>query len=272
MMRYFCLLLLLITGPASAEIKVHYIANAGLLIDSGNSKVLFDPLFDNDYGQYYLPPADIRAAILSGNAPFDNIDAVFVSHVHADHFSATDLLTLLRQQTRMRLYGSEQVTDALRSAASGGYSEVFDRVTRITLARGEAPLTYTQGSISVEASNIPHSGWPGRRVDIMNLAFRVTLGDGTTVLHLGDADVRDEHYALQSRHWASRQTDVAFPPYWYLSSPDGRQILEQRLQAARSVGVHVPRSVPRTPQQRPPDLRDVDLLTTPGETRNFRQE
>lgn len=271
-MRYLYLLTLLIAGPAFADVTVHYIANAGLLIDSGNSKVLFDPLFDNDYGQYYLPPADVRDAILAGKAPFDDIDAVFVSHVHADHFSATDMLTLLRQQPRIRLYGSEQVADALRTAASGGYSEVFDRVTRITLARGEAPLSYTQGSINVEAANIPHSGWPGRRADIMNLAFRVTLADGTTVLHLGDADVRDEHYALQPRHWASRETDVAFPPYWYFMSPDGRQILEQRLRAVKSVGVHVPKDVPQAPQQRPPDLRDVDLLTTPGETRNFRKD
>lgn len=270
-MHYIYLLLLLMAGPAFAEVTVHYIANAGLLIDSGNSKVLFDPLFDNDYGQYYLPPAEVRAAILAGKAPFNDIDAVFVSHVHADHFSAADILTLLRQQTRMRLYGSDQVADALRSAASGGYSEVFDRVTSISLARGDAPLTYTQESISVETTNIPHSGWPGRRADIMNLAFRVTLADGTTVLHLGDADVRDEHYALQAQHWASRDTDVAFPPYWYFMSPHGRQILQQRLRAMQSIGVHVPKNVPQALQQRPQDLRDVDLLTIPGETRTFNQ-
>jgi L-ascorbate metabolism protein UlaG (beta-lactamase superfamily) len=270
--RYLYLLLALICNSALAETTVRYIANAGLLIDSGDSKVLFDPLFDSDYGQYYLPPAKVRSAILSGTAPFDEIDAVFISHAHADHFSASDMLTMLRKQTRVRLYGSDQVIDALKSAANGGYIEVFDRATRVTLARGDRPLTFTQGSIDIEVTNIPHSGWPARFTDVANLAFRVTLTDGTTVLHMGDADARDEHYALQGDHWTSRIIDAAFPPYWYFLSPAGRQILDERLKPLESFGVHVPRKIPRSPQDRRHGLQDVDLFTTPGETRQISRD
>jgi L-ascorbate metabolism protein UlaG (beta-lactamase superfamily) len=264
-MRVLSVLILLACGPVVAETTVQYIANAGLLVSDGDSKILFDPLFDDDYGQYYLPPDDVREAILGGDAPFDEVSAVFVSHMHPDHFSAADILILLRQQPAMWLYGSSQVADRLKDAANDGYAEVFDRVVGLSLVRGDPAASLQLGSISIEAIRIPHSGWPGRWAELSNIAFRVTLAEGVTVLHLGDADVRDEHYALQPDHWTSRSIDAAFPPYWYFQSTAGRQILEQRLKPVRSIGVHVPKNVPIDPQDRPRGLRDVELLTTPGE-------
>lgn len=267
-MRYLALFVLFFCGPAMAETTVQYIANAGLLVWDGNSKILFDPLFDNDYGQYYLPPEDIRNAILAGTAPFDDVDAVFISHAHSDHFSAADMLTLLRQQSDIRLYGSSQVADSLRDAANGGYAEVFERVTGLALDRGDPPVLLEQGLLRIDAINISHAGWPDRWAELSNLAFRVTLADGSTVLHLGDADPRDEHYALQPDHWTRRRTDMAFPPYWYFQSAAGRQILDERLNPAQSIGVHVPKNIPRDRYDRPQGLRDVDLFTSPGETRS----
>ena len=261
-MRYLILCLLFFCGPAMAEATVRYIANAGLLVRDGNSKILFDPLFDNDYGQYYLPPDDIREAILAGIAPFDDIDAVFISHAHSDHFSAADYADVAEATDGCKAVRTSQVADSLKEAANGGYAEVFDRITGLTLNRGDPPVSLEEGKLSIEAINISHSGWPDRWAELNNLAFRVTLADGNTVLHLGDADTRDEHYALQPDHWTSRQVDTAFPPYWYFLSSAGRQILDERLNPAQSIGVHVPKDIPRDRQGRPQGLRDVDLFTT----------
>jgi hypothetical protein len=63
---------------------------------------------------------------------------------------------------------------------------------------------------------------------------------------------------------------VAFPPYWFLTSDDGRQVLERRIAAARSIGVHVPRNVPSRSEQRAPELRGHELFTVPGEVRELR--
>jgi hypothetical protein len=133
-------------------------------------------------------------------------------------------------------------------------------------------VSFARGKLTIEAINISHSGWPDRWAELNNLAFRVTLADGNTVLHLGDADARDEHYALQPHHWSSRRVDTAFPPYWYFRSSAGRQILDERLNPAQSIGVHVPKDIPRDRQDRPQGLRDVDLFTTPGETRSVGPE
>lgn len=259
----------LLSISAGADVNVQYIANAGVLVTDGESKILFDPLFDTDYGQYYLPPAEIRTAILDGVAPFDNVDAVFISHAHADHFLSADMLTLLRQQLGIRLYGSAQVVKALRDAANGSYSEVFDRVIEVQANAGDSPASHKQDSLSIAAVRIPHSGWPDSRRDIQNIAFLVSFAGGGSVLHMGDADVRDEHFAAYSEHWDKQQTSIALPPYWYFLSDAGRTIIKTRIRPGMAIGVHVPKGVAQDAARRRAGLRDVDLFTRPGEVRRL---
>ena len=115
-----------------------------------------------------------------------------------------------------------------------------------------------------------HSGWPTRRQQVENIAFRVTLDATTTVVHLGDADISDAHFARDDAYWHRRKTHVAFPPYWFLTSVERRRVLERRIAAARSIGVHVPANVPSQPDQREPELRGHELFTMPGEVREIR--
>ncbi|MEQ8208029.1 MAG: hypothetical protein RIA65_17770, partial [Woeseia sp.] len=117
------------------------------------------------------------------------------------------------------------------------------------------------------SSDLPHSGWPDRRTDVENIAWRVTLDDGPTVLHLGDADTRDAHFANDAEYWRERYPDMAFPPYWFFLSNGGKDVLTTRIRAGHAVGVHVPVSVPTQADKRDPALQDADLFTTPGETR-----
>ncbi|MEQ8955821.1 MAG: hypothetical protein RL120_16940, partial [Gammaproteobacteria bacterium] len=108
------------------------------------------------------------------------------------------------------------------------------------------------------------------RLDVENIAWRVTLDNATTVLHLGDADPRDVHFANDAAFWSRNQPHTAFPPYWFFGSAAGRDILEQRIGAASNVGIHVPVQIPADPIRRPPELRGADLFTTPGEHRSIR--
>ena len=106
-------------------------------------------------------------------------------------------------------------------------------------------------------------------MDVENIAYRVTLDEETTVLHLGDADTKDVHFAHDAEYWDRRHTDIAFPPYWFFQSEDGRSVLEQRLKPTHAVGVHVPVAMPRRPEDRPPELEGYDLFVEPGETREI---
>jgi L-ascorbate metabolism protein UlaG (beta-lactamase superfamily) len=258
-------------APQMQVATAHYLANAGVLVVSGETKIVFDPLFRNDYGTYRLVPQDLERALFAGEPPFDGIDAVLISHYHEDHFSAVDILRLLHERPQIHLYAPAQAVSGMRDLADATTREVFERVTEIALEYKDAPITIEAGALLIEAVRIPHSGWPEGRADVENIAFRVTLDDTSTVLHLGDADANDVHYAHDAAYWDQRATHLALPPYWYFSSDEGRSVLENRLKPTHSVGVHVPTEMPSREEQRPAELQGFDLFIEPGETRTIRR-
>jgi L-ascorbate metabolism protein UlaG (beta-lactamase superfamily) len=259
-------------GQAAAHITstAQYVANASVLVTHGDTKVVFDPLFRNDFGQYRLVAPQTERALFDGTAPFDGLDAVFVSHYHEDHFSAADVLRLLEARPALRLFAPAQAVAGMREVSATRLAAVASRVHSIALAYREAPVTLNQGALVVEAVRIPHSGWPTRQTETENLAFRVTLDAATTVVHLGDADTTDAHFARDGAYWGRRRTNVAFPPYWFFMNDEGRRVLNTRLNAARSIGVHVPKDVPTQSEARASELRGHELFTTPGEVRDVR--
>ena len=255
--------------PAGAS-EALYLANEGILVRDGETKVLFDPLFENGFGQYQLMPERMQRDLLSGQPPFDNVDAVFVSHAHGDHFSARLILAYLRAQPVVVLYAPAQAVTALRAAAGDGDQALFSRVTGIALDNSDDVLDFRVGDLSLRVFRVPHSGWPDRRTDIENLVFQVTLKDGTTVAHFGDADANPRHFRATASLWDSMPTDLAVPPYWFLTSGGGKEILQEIVQADRAVGSHVPTSVPDDPTERQPELLGLELFTEPGQVQAIR--
>lgn len=254
---------------AHESARAHYLANEGLMVAQGDTKVLFDPLFNESFGQYELLPENMREALIAGEPPWDGVDAVFISHYHDDHFSPRDMVRFLRERKEIHLYAPEQAMAALREVAGAAGEGLAARLHPVALEYGADPWRIEMPGLLIEAVRIPHSGWPGRMADIQNIAWRITLDHGATVLHLGDADTRERHFETHQQHWDQRDLHMAFPPYWYFLSEEGRRVLEQRLRPAHAIGVHVPAAVPGEPAEREEALRDVDLFTRPGETREI---
>lgn len=179
------------------------------------------------------------------------------------------MLSFLKARKEIELYAPAQAVADLRDAATSDDDPLFDRVHSLSLEYADAPLVLSMNQLTIEAVRIPHSGWPNRMADIENIAFRVTLDGATTVTHLGDADTRREHFEAQEEHWRVRRTHMAFPPFWFLLSEEGRAILSENMRADRAVGVHVPRQMPHEPTDRPARFQNVDLFTRPGEIRDI---
>ena len=135
------------------------------------------------------------------------------------------------------------------------------------LALDDPATEITVGRLEIEALRVPHAGYPERHGDVENIVFRVTLDEHMTVMHLGDADTVDAHFAVQPDFWTERLTDVAFPPYWFFLNEEGRAIVENRLNARRAIGIHVPANMPNDPDKRPDELRGFELFTRPTEAR-----
>lgn len=271
-MRLLPLLLFLSIAGAGAHEEpatARYIANAGVLVAHGDTRIVFDPLFREDFGQYRLPPADIREALLAGRPPWHGVDAVFISHYHDDHFEPAELIGYLRAQPELRLYAPAQAAAALLDAAGSDAADLAGRIDAVRLAYGDRPRRISLPGLAIDAVRIPHAGWPERLADVENIAWRITLDDGPTVLHLGDADTARVHFASDSGFWRARPLHLALPPYWFFLSPSGLAVLDEELQPALAVGVHVPVSVPERPAARDAGLRDADLFIRPGETREI---
>lgn len=228
------------TGSATGQVR--HIGNAGLLIEQGDTKILFDPLYRNGYNNYHLVPADVKAAIIAGAAPFDNIDAVLISHAHGDHFDAQDLLAFHAGNPEALIIGPAQAIQSIKE--TGKVSEAMRaRFVPMGLEYGADPLRVQFEALSVEAVRIPHAGGAGRR-GIENLVYRVTLEEAATVMHMGDADPALEYFSPYAAHWDAKKTDTAFPPYWFFLSAEGTQIVDGLLNAGAAIGVHVPVNVP----------------------------
>ena len=257
-----------------------YLANAGVLVVHEDNKIAFDPIFRSSFGTYLLLSEELERNLFAGEPPFDGLDAVFISHYHGDHFSPKDILRLLAAHQQLEVYAPEQAVAALERL--NGVSDdplenkAFERVHKIALQYEQAPIAIEADGFLVEAVRIPHSGWPDRMQDVENIAFRVSLrggGDDDPVLttaHLGDADVRDEHFDHDAEYWRKRPLDVAFPPYWYLQTEDGRAILSNRLNPTVTIGVHVPKNFEPSDKTAITNEQDgVMVFTEPQERRSI---
>ena len=250
--------------------QAHYLGNAGVMVARGETRVLFDPFFRNDYGAFELVPEEIESAIFEGLAPYNSIDAVFVSHHHEDHFDPNLLVAYLEAWPDIALYAPQQAVDTLLTAVQAVDEMVLDRIHALAMEDGADPLEFRAGGLLIEAVEVPHAGWPGRNTEIDNLAYRVTIDHATTVVHMGDADKATEHYEPYRDYWEARDVELAFAPVWLLLTEQGLFVLDEYVNAEHDIGVHVYDSVPDNPEDRPPEFDGLDIFTAPGEVRGLQ--
>ncbi len=239
----------------------HYIANEGVLIRQGEMSLVFDPLPQTGFGVYPEPSQEQIAALMNGTGLYNGLDLVFISHAHGDHFSPAATIKLLRAHPKLHLVAPSQAIDYMRDDEHWR-EEYLARITSLDMAVGDKPEIFSVAGAAISALRIPHSGWPNARLDVQNMVYRVTLKGGATVIHMGDADSRREHFQPHADHWTARRTDTAFPPYWFFLSEAGKAILKDDINAEKATGVHVPIKVPA-------ELKEsgADYFSNSGESR-----
>jgi len=252
---------------AETGVRATYLANAGVMVEYGGAKVLFDPLFRLSHDYYRSVPATMENGMLNGDPPFDGVDVVLVTHFHLDHFSPNLLLNYLMINPDATLFAPEQALDAMRRYAADEEAQLMERVTVLNLSHFGEPFHQDLGEIVIESVRIPHSGWPDANRGTQNLAYRVTLQGEATVIHLGDAAPQADLFDKFENFWGQRRAQLVLAPYWFLLDADGLRILQSSLGGAAAVGIHVPSEVQARPELRRPEYRDLDLFTSPGETR-----
>ena len=184
------------------------------------------------------------------------------------HYVAIGVLRLLEARPGMQLFAPAQAVAGMREISAARLAAVAPGVHTIALAYQDAPITMEQGSLVSKpcASRIPAGPRGNSRWRTSRSASRWMPRPPwcTWVTPTSDA-----HFARDDAYWR-RRTHMAFPPYWFFTNDDGRQVLERRIAAARSICVHVPANAPSRADQRAPELRGYELFTVPGEVREVR--
>lgn len=247
--------------------QAKYLGNEGVLVSSGQTKILFDSFYAESFaGQYVLVPTELEAAMMAGQAPFDGVDAIFISHIHPDHFNSRKVIAYMRAHPKVRLYAGIDVVGAIR-AADASSDPLMERVVPVHVPAGGKPASFSVEGLEIEAFAIPHSG----EGPTLHYAFRVSLDRRATVMHLGDADADERHYVPYQADFDRKRTHIAFAPVWMLTDASGRKVLEQRIRAAKLVGIHVEAAARKSPEQARKDSNG-DLFLEPGETRPIEGE
>ncbi|MEP1421985.1 MAG: MBL fold metallo-hydrolase [Erythrobacter sp.] len=233
------------------------ILNAGVMTthdapDGGSAKFLFDPLYDDHFGSLAELTPELISAIIAGDAPYDEVDAVFVSHAHGDHFSVSQLTKMMDAQDQLVLVIPAQGLERLRGGPD--WSADFEtRVRPITLENGEASKPFEVAGAKVDAFRSPHAGWPERHAQVHNITYRVSVADEieagkvarvSRVMHLGDADPAAQHFSALEDLLQAQRTGLAIVPFWFTRADDPSALSNQTLNAQTMVAVHVPVDVP----------------------------
>lgn len=168
-------------------LELNYVANMGVLVSSGDFKILIDGLFSKPNSAYRAPSPETVQCMMKGEAPFDGIDLVLATHNHSDHFNPALAVRYLEERPLPLLVAPSDAVEAMRKA-SGNWPKIAQRVIAINLNVGE--------NVKREVANIPltivrtlhcNSESP------MNLMYLIEV-NGWRVFHEGDALGRPADY------------------------------------------------------------------------------
>lgn len=224
------LAILLLAAPLTLAqecgVEVTYLANEGVLLRSGETKVVVDALFRNAMQPYLNHTPETRKALEGGEGEFAGIAAALATHQHADHFDAESVAEFLRNHPRALFAAHAGVTALVQKQAAAPEKQLRASST-------DSRESLELNGIRVGVLRLFHNG---RKADL-NVGYILHLG-GKKVLHVGDALDTVENF--RRFELASEKLDVALLPYWYAMSEEGIAIVRDHVKAANVIFIHVP--------------------------------
>ncbi len=203
-----------LSGQAAIRepLALTYVANMGVLVSSGDSKVLIDGLFfyDEPNSRLRVPAPETLESIMKGEPPFDGVDLVLVTHKDRDHFSDTLAARYLDAHPEPVLLAPADAVEAIRKTAPN-WAAIASRVIPLDLEIRESVKKELAGiSLTVIRTTHGTTLWP------MNHMYLIDL-NGWRVFHEGDASGRPDDY--RGLGLESAPVDLAVVQYFWPIHP-----------------------------------------------------
>lgn len=233
---FFLIALLSLVNTVSSEsnvVTVTYIANEGILIQSGNQQVLIDALHKPYLPEYLATPQKNLDAMMASRPPFEDIELLLVSHIHGDHFNAELVAQYLQVSKTAKLFATLQAQSEIAKIFSG-LANICDK-TQVIRYHAEMDTSFSATGIQVRMVRIAHGGarWSG----MQNVGHIVEVG-GLKFLHIGDPSYGQKDF--ERLQLFKDKIDVAILPFWFLTAAKGREIINKLIKPVYLVAVHVP--------------------------------
>lgn len=227
------LLLAFVLGTAAADVNLQQLANGGVLIDDGDTRVMIDGLVVEPYAIYAGLPAEAVDDFERADGVFDGVDLALASHRHHDHNQPAFACAFMQASQSTRLVTSAEVIGLMREKCRA-FVTGSDRVVAIDPQPG-APVVLEEGDVRVTVFRLSH----GKRkfANIENFAHLVEAG-GVRLLHIGDAAM--DPSAFEQAGLAGLEVDVALIPVWFFQPGPGEAVIEAFMDAPRKLAVQVP--------------------------------
>jgi L-ascorbate metabolism protein UlaG (beta-lactamase superfamily) len=220
------------SAPSLGGLKVTYLANEGVLLESGSTRVVIDGLHRFYKEAYATLPDAPREAFESAAPPWNGIDLLLVSHRHRDHFHPEAVGRYLAGSPRTQLLTSEEVVGEL-TRDYAGWENIRGQVVPW---RWEVGRTETVRAAGIDVTLLGLSHGDGQMATVQNVGHLFSLG-GVRVLHVGDAQLTAANFAPFDL--PARGIDIAFLPWWYVIDDEGRALVRAHIAPRRVVAIHI---------------------------------
>lgn len=175
--------------------SVCWIQNAGFFIDLPDGDILVDAILSSD------------DAIARAEAPYDNVELIFISHVHGDHFNAEGVLKHLRNNRKARLILTPESFDRLSFSVND--NSFRERIIVSFPEKGKMEPFKSEG-FSGQILQFNHSG-------VQNIGFGLTSRNLNLVYLNGGVQNQE---LLDSFSGQFSTSDILIANKWPLNNAD----------------------------------------------------
>jgi len=229
------ILFLGLCSPLQADITVTMLANEGVILSDGETRIMIDGFVVEPYAVYGGLPADIALLFDQQAGPFESIDLALSSHRHHEHSQPRFACAFLQGSSGTQFYSGSQVIGLMREKCRE-FILSSPRIHEIA-PQYDAPESIQAGDAKISAFLLSHGTRKYAR--IQNYGHLIELG-GLSALHVGDAAMDPVDYA---RFGIDKvKVDIALIPFWYFQPGPGSAVIDDYIDARFKIAVHIPPS------------------------------
>lgn len=193
-------------------------ANAGVLINYRNKKILVDALHDDSATRFSWVPEVVLQQVVSGEGPFSNTDVVLVTHDHPDHYSKKWTKRLLERNPGIQAVMPMQ--------------DFADRKNVHVLSRPKEEIRVA--GVEITCKRLRHDG--PQYASVTNYGYMLNV-NGLRIMLLGDGEIDEEAITAFMDGFVP---DLALLNFPFLALQRGREIMQRIICAKQTIFYHLP--------------------------------